>query len=123
MVPLGRLAEMVRRLQGIARERGVTIASFGHAGDGNLHVNVMFDPSDPAQLKGAQQAVSDVFANTLELGGSLSGEHGVGAVKLGFVGAEVDPVALELMRGLKRLFDPAGILNPHKAVPAEEITS
>lgn len=123
VVPLGRLAEMVRRLQGIARERGVTIASFGHAGDGNLHVNVMFDPSDPAQLKGAQQAVSDVFANTLELGGSLSGEHGVGAVKLGFVGAEVDPVALELMRGLKRLFDPAGILNPHKAVPAEEITS
>lgn len=122
VVPLGRLAEMVRRLQHISQERGVAIASFGHAGDGNLHVNVMFDPEDPVQLKGAQQAVSDVFANTLDLGGSLSGEHGVGAVKLGFVGAELDPVALELMRSVKRLFDPAGILNPHKAIPSQDMT-
>jgi len=119
-VPLGRLAETVRRIHQVARERELTIPVFGHAGDGNLHVNVMYEPGDPGQVERAHQAVSDIFAHTLALGGTLSGEHGVGTQKLGFAGAELDPVALELMRGLKRLFDPAGILNPHKAIPAPE---
>lgn len=121
VVPLGRLAEMVRRLSKIADERGIKIATFGHAGDGNLHVNIMFDPSIPEQEAAARQAVSDVFAHTLDLGGSLSGEHGVGTVKLGYVGAELDPVALELMRQVKAVFDPAGILNPHKAIPSADM--
>ncbi|MCB2187010.1 MAG: FAD-binding protein [Deltaproteobacteria bacterium] len=120
-VPLGRLAEMVDRLQGIARARGVTVATFGHAGDGNLHVNVMHDHTDPSQQEAAREAVSDIFAHTLALGGTLSGEHGVGTAKLGFVGAEIHPVALELMQGIKRLFDPANILNPHKAIPGPEM--
>lgn len=122
-VPLGKLAEMVKRAHKIGEDRGLIIAVFGHAGDGNLHVNVMHDPSDEKQMEQAEQAVTDLFAHTLKLGGTLSGEHGVGTTKLGFVGAETDPVALELMRSIKKVFDPAGILNPHKKLPSVEALS
>lgn len=121
VVPLGRLAETIRAIHAIGEKRGVLIPTFGHAGDGNLHVNVMYDAKDPEQNRQAHQAVTDVFAQVLKVGGSLSGEHGVGNAKLGYVGAELDPVAMELMRGIKRLFDPAGVLNPHKAVPSLDI--
>ncbi|MCB2192774.1 MAG: FAD-binding protein [Deltaproteobacteria bacterium] len=121
VVPLGRLAQTIRAIHAIGEKRGVLIPTFGHAGDGNLHVNVMYDASDPEQNRQAHQAVTDVFAQVLKVGGSLSGEHGVGSAKLGYVGAELDPVAMEMMRGIKKLFDPAGILNPHKAVPSPEI--
>jgi len=121
VVPLGRLAQTIRAIHAIGEKRGVLIPTFGHAGDGNLHVNVMYDASDAQQNRQAHQAVTDVFAQVLKVGGSLSGEHGVGNAKLGYVGAELDPVAMELMRGIKRLFDPAGILNPHKAVPTPDI--
>ena len=117
VVPLGKLPEMVRRLERVGQQRGLRIISFGHAGDGNLHVNIMYDGGDPDQNQAAHQAVSDIFAHTLALGGSLSGEHGVGTAKLGFVGAELDSVALELMRGLKKVFDPRGLLNPGKLLP------
>lgn len=120
-VPLGRLAEVLRAIEEIGRHRGLPIPTFGHAGDGNLHVNVMYDAKQPDQLKAAHQAVSDVFAKVLSVGGTLSGEHGVGTCKLGYVGAEIDPVALELMRGVKKLFDPANILNPHKAIPEPDM--
>jgi glycolate oxidase subunit GlcD len=120
VVPLGKLTELVSRVQEVARRLDLTIVCYGHAGDGNIHVNIMFDPQDSKQARAAEQAVSDVFAHTLSLGGTLSGEHGVGASKLGYMGAEVDPVALELMQTIKRSFDPAGILNPHKAVPMVE---
>ncbi len=118
VVPLGRLAEMMERLRGVEERWGVRLVTFGHAGDGNLHVNVMYDASR-GQTEAAHQAVGDVFAHTLALGGSLSGEHGVGIKKLGYVGAESDPAALELMRGVKRLFDPQGLLNPGKLLPPE----
>ncbi|RJX31830.1 MAG: FAD-binding protein [Desulfarculus sp.] len=121
VVPLGRLVTLMAAVHRIGAEHGLPIPTFGHAGDGNLHVNVMYDPSDPAQSQAAHRAVSEVFAVVLSLGGTLSGEHGVGLAKLGYVGARLDPVALELMRGLKRLFDPAGILNPHKAIPGPDI--
>jgi len=104
VVPLGRLPEMVRRLKDIGRQRGVSVISFGHAGDGNIHVNIMCEQTED-QMERAIQARSDVFAHTLALGGSLSGEHGVGVSKQGFVTAETDPVALELMRGLKKVLD------------------
>ncbi|MBI4800558.1 MAG: FAD-binding protein [Desulfarculus sp.] len=117
VVPLGQLAEMLRRLERVGQERGIKIISFGHAGDGNLHVNIMHDASDPRELEAAHQAVSDIFAHVLALGGSLSGEHGVGTAKLGYVAAEMDPVALELMRGLKKIFDPRGLLNPGRLPP------
>ena len=90
-VPLGRLAEVLRAIEEIGRHRGLPIPTFGHAGDGNLHVNVMYDAKQPDQLKAAHQAVSDVFAKVLSVGGTLSGEHGVGTCKLGYVGAEDRP--------------------------------
>lgn len=121
VVPLGRMAEMVRRVQAVSEKRDILIVTFGHAGDGNLHVNVMYDPDDDEATARALAAVSDVFANTLALGGTISGEHGVGVAKLGASGAEIDPVALELMHGIKKVFDPAGILNPHKAIPPLEV--
>lgn len=121
VVPLSRLAETVKAIHAIGEKRGVLIPTFGHAGDGNLHVNVMYAAADQQQNHQAHQAVTDVFALVLKMGGSLSGEHGVGVTKLGYVGAELDPVAMEIMRGIKRLFDPAGILNPHKAVPSPEM--
>ncbi len=121
VVPLGKMAEMTRRVQAIAAEREVLIVTFGHAGDGNLHVNVMYDPAEEFSVANAHKAVSDVFANTLALGGTLSGEHGVGVAKLGASGAEIDPAALELMHGIKKVFDPAGVLNPHKAIPPLEV--
>lgn len=120
VVPLGRMAEMVRRVQDIAEKRDVLIVTFGHAGDGNLHVNVMYDPRDATSIANAEKAVSDVFANTLDLGGTISGEHGVGVAKLGASGAEIDPEALALMHGIKKVFDPAGVLNPRKAIPPLE---
>jgi glycolate oxidase subunit GlcD len=122
-VPLGSLADMVGRIHRVAGERGLDIPVFGHAGDGNLHVNVLYDGGAEGQEHQAHQAVSDIFAEVLSLGGTLSGEHGVGVAKLGYVGAELDPVALELMRGVKRVFDPAGILNPHKSVPGPEVAA
>lgn len=117
VVPLGQLPEMVRRLKEIAKQRQVTVVSFGHAGDGNIHVNIMCDQSDPDQLNKAVQARSDVFAHALALRGSLSGEHGIGISKMGFVTSETDPVALELMKGLKKTFDPKNLLNPGKMWP------
>jgi glycolate oxidase subunit GlcD len=116
VVPLGRLGEMMARLRQVEAARPVTVAAFGHAGDGNLHVNVMYDLD---QVEGAHQAVGDIFAHTLALGGSLTGEHGVGIRKLGYVGAEMDPVALQMMRGVKSLFDPLNLLNPGKLLPPE----
>ena len=80
----------------------------------------MYDPDDEVSVANAHKAVSDVFANTLALGGTLSGEHGIGVAKLGASGAEIDPAALELMHGIKKVFDPAGVLNPHKAIPPLE---
>ncbi len=120
VVPLGRLAEMMDRIRRVAERTRLSIPVFGHAGDGNLHVNVMFDPEDPEQTETAHRAVSEIFDHTLSLDGSLSGEHGVGITKRPYVAAEIDPVAAELMRRIKTAFDPMGILNPHKALPAAE---
>lgn len=117
VVPISKLGRMVSRLEEISQERGLPVISFGHAGDGNLHVNIMYDASDQEQSRAAQQAVSDVFAHTLALGGSISGEHGVGITKRGYAGAELDPAAVEMMRRIKAAFDPKNILNPHKKIP------
>lgn len=120
VVPLSALAEMVRRVQAIGEKYQVATVSFGHAGDGNLHVNLMYDAGQPGQEDGALGAVNEVFAQALALGGSLSGEHGVGNTKIHHFPDEVDPVALAVMQRIKKAFDPEGLLNPGKAVPAPE---
>lgn len=119
VVPRTRLAEMVAFLRQTADARSVKIAAFGHAGDGNIHVNVMADRRDKEEYGRALEAVGEIFKKTVELGGTISGEHGVGLTKLPYVSLEMKPEVIRLSRGIKALFDPKGILNPGKAIPAE----
>jgi len=113
-VPMSRLPQLLEGVSAIVEERDLPFVIFGHAGDGNLHPKIMYDPFDPRERAAAQEAVEQVFALTCRLGGTLSGEHGIGLAKAPFLHLEHDAAALELMRGIKRLFDPKNILNPGK---------
>ncbi len=117
VVPVSRIPELIRGLERLSREHGITIVNFGHAGNGNIHVNLLFDPADPTQSAAAERCLDAVFDLVLDLRGTLSGEHGIGLVKRAFVSREIDPVTLDLMRRIKREFDPKGILNPGKTLP------
>ncbi|MBF0340672.1 MAG: FAD-binding protein [Magnetococcales bacterium] len=117
VVPVTRLAELVAGLQRIARATEVPIVSFGHAGNGNIHVNLLTDPADPARQVRAAQALEQVFDLVLQLNGTLSGEHGVGIMKRDFIPRELDPRSLVLQQAIKGIFDPRGILNPGKIFP------
>lgn len=120
VVPRSAIPEMLARIADTARRRGVLIATFGHAGDGNLHVNVMYDERDPEQHSRARAAVEDVFSAALALRGSISGEHGVGVTKAAFLEREVGEAGLRAMMALKRALDPRGVLNPGKIFPSSE---
>jgi D-lactate dehydrogenase (quinone) len=117
VVPVSRIPELVAGVQALAREFALPIVSFGHAGNGNLHVNILYDPDDAAQSARANDALARVFALAIALGGTLSGEHGIGLLKRDFMPQALDPATLALMRQLKRVFDPDGILNPGKLLP------
>lgn len=117
VVPVSRIPALVAGVRAIAHERSLPIVCFGHAGNGNLHVNLMYDPADPAQSARAQTAMAEVFALTLSLEGTLSGEHGIGLAKRDFMPQAIDAPTLALMRALKGTFDPDGILNPGKLLP------
>jgi D-lactate dehydrogenase len=97
----------------------VPIVSFGHAGNGNLHVNLMVHPDDADEMARARACRDALIEAVLGLGGSLSGEHGIGSEKRHFVDRELDPDTLAMMRDVKHLFDPNGILNPGKKLPDE----
>jgi glycolate oxidase len=113
-VPLSRLPELVSRIDAIAVRHGVTIATFGHAGDGNTHPTGCFNPGDASQRTRVAVAFGEIFAAAVELGGTITGEHGVGAAKLPFLAAQLGPAQTALLTRIKRAFDPAGILNPGK---------
>jgi D-lactate dehydrogenase len=117
VVPVSRIPALVDGVQAIAREAALAIVCFGHAGNGNLHVNILYDPTDAAQCALADEALARVFALTVSLGGTLSGEHGIGLAKRAFMPKAVSPTTLALMREVKRAFDPDGILNPGKLLP------
>lgn len=117
VVPVSRIPELVAGVQGVSREHALPIVCFGHAGNGNLHVNLMYDPADPAQSTHAHTAMAQVFALTLSLGGTLSGEHGIGLAKREFMTRAIDASTLAAMRAIKTAFDPDGILNPGKLLP------
>jgi D-lactate dehydrogenase len=120
VVPVSRIPQLVGGVRSLAEEFALAIVSFGHAGNGNLHVNILYDPADPAQQERAQAALARVFALTLSLGGTLSGEHGIGLAKRDFMPQAIDPATLLLMRQIKAAFDPAGILNPGKLLPPRD---
>lgn len=117
VVPVSRIPELISGLETLADRFGVQIVNFGHAGNGNIHVNLLVDPDDAVQMAAATPCLDAVFDLVLSLDGSLSGEHGIGWVKREFVGRELDPVALQLMAAIKRQFDPDGILNPGVGFP------
>jgi glycolate oxidase len=115
-VPRSRLPELVRRIDAIARAHGVTIVTFGHAGDGNAHPTGCFDPADRAERERVNAAFADVFQAAIDLGGTITGEHGVGAAKLPFLRSQLGPAQTALLARIKQAFDPAGILNPGKLI-------
>lgn len=114
-VPRVHIPEMIRRLDALAAQHDVLIASFGHAGDGNLHVNMLFDDEAVKARLGA--LVRGVFQAALDLGGTLSGEHGIGLAKRGYVHLEQPPELIRLQQELKQIFDPRGLMNPGKLLP------
>jgi D-lactate dehydrogenase len=117
VVPVSRIPELVTKLEELSRQFAIKIVNFGHAGNGNLHVNIMYDPSDSDQLQRAGACLEAVFSAVLQMDGTLSGEHGIGLVKRDWVGRELDDTSLRLMRAIKAQFDPDGILNPGKTLP------
>ena len=119
VVPPGSIAELLRRVDELSGRHRLPTATFGHAGDGNLHVNVLSDenPRDPDVARRIEAALADLFRATLDLGGTLSGEHGIGISKAKYMAWEQSPEVIEWQRRLKRLWDPAGLLNPGKIFP------
>lgn len=113
-VPRSKLPEMIRKIDVIAEKFSIPIVNFGHAGDGNIHVNIMIDKKVPGELEKAHAAIEEVFKGALALGGTMSGEHGVGIAKAPYIPLEITPQAALYMKTLKRALDPNNILNPGK---------
>ncbi len=114
VVPRSRVPELVQQVDEIARRHNTFVASFGHAGDGNIHVNFMCDRANPDSIRRARECVKETFALSVNLGGSISGEHGIGYVKAAYLDMAIDLPTLNMMKAIKRAFDPNGILNPGK---------
>lgn len=117
VVPRSRIAELLAICRGIAERRGIRMPAYGHAGDGNLHVNLLWDR--PEQEPDVHGAIGELFEATVALGGTLSGEHGIGALKAPYLPLEQSPALIERERRVKDAFDPRGVLNPGKIFPAE----
>jgi glycolate oxidase len=113
-VPISKLPDLLEKISDIVHSYQLPFVVFGHAGDGNLHPKIMYNAYDPEQVKRVHRAVDDIFKLTCELGGTLTGEHGIGLAKAPYLNMEHDPVALAVMRDIKRLLDPNNILNPGK---------
>lgn len=117
VVPVSALPEFLEELGRLSVKFNVANVNFGHAGNGNIHVNLLVNPDNSGEMKRAAQCLNEVFDLVIRLRGTLSGEHGVGSEKRAFVGKEIDMPTLTLMKGIKRVFDPRNILNPGKMFP------
>jgi glycolate oxidase len=113
-VPRSRVPDVVRGVREIAQRHHITIGNFGHAGDGNLHPTVLTDVRDKEEFARAEKAIDEIFALALSLGGTLSGEHGIGMAKARYLKNEIGAVGLDVMRSIKRALDPNNVLNPGK---------
>jgi glycolate oxidase len=116
-VPRSAIPEAVKRLKAISHKYGLPIVIFGHAGDGNLHPNILFDKRDPKQMEIVEKMVAEEFDIALELGGTLSGEHGVGTLKRPYMEKALGEVSVGIQKKIKQVLDPLNILNPGKVLP------
>jgi len=116
-VPRSLIPELMARLSALSEKVGLPIVNFGHAGDGNIHVNVMTDKRDPEEYKRAHEAVDEVFRICLGLSGTISGEHGIGLTKAKYIESEIGATGVEITKRIKAAFDPNYVLNPGKIVP------
>jgi glycolate oxidase len=119
-IPRSELTKLLHGIKEISGKHGVKIACFGHAGDGNVHVNALVDLSDEEAATRGYAAVREVFEKVISLGGTLSGEHGVGVAKQPYLAMQIPEKEMKIMRSIKKLFDPNNILNPNKIFPSQE---
>jgi glycolate oxidase len=117
VVPRSKVPEIIRRIEEIRQQYEIPILNFGHAGDGNIHVNIMIDREIAGMDEKAHGAITEIFRATLDLGGTMSGEHGIGLTKAPYITMELSPVQLATMKAIKRALDPNNILNPGKMFP------
>jgi glycolate oxidase len=116
-LPITKIAEFVERVEKLSAEVNLTIGIFGHAGDGNMHPTIVHDHGDLAAAERAQRAFGQIVEIAQSLGGTASGEHGIGSIKPGFVTNEISKAVIDLQRAVKKVFDPNSILNPGKKIP------
>ncbi len=114
VVPRSKIHQLVDFTEKLSQELGIVILTFGHAGDGNIHVNIMVDKDNPVEDEKGQEAKRRLFDHVITLSGTLSGEHGIGITKAPFLSLELDGTSMEFMEKIKMLFDPNNILNPGK---------
>jgi glycolate oxidase len=113
-VPISRIPELLVGIQEIAQRHGLVVATYGHAGDGNLHPQILYDEYDPKQVEKMEKVEADLFRLAISLNGTLSGEHGIGLSKANYMTLEHDPVEMALMKQIKKTLDPDNIMNPGK---------
>ena len=116
-VPRSAIPEIIQQLRRISADHGLPIVIFGHAGDGNLHPNILFDRREPEQCAKAEAMAKQIFQASLSLGGTLSGEHGIGVLKRPYLESALGPLSLDVQRRIKQALDPLDILNPGKMFP------
>jgi D-lactate dehydrogenase len=117
VVPVSALPQFLQDLGRLASKYQIANVNFGHAGNGNIHVNLLVNPDKPDEMVRAEQCLDEIFDLVIRLRGTLSGEHGVGSEKRAYVGKEIDMPTMALMKEIKRVFDPKNILNPGKLFP------
>ncbi|MBI3753516.1 MAG: FAD-binding protein [Deltaproteobacteria bacterium] len=123
VVPRSKIPDAIIGVRMVAEKYNLINANFGHAGDGNIHVNIMIDKTNTDELRRAEKAVKEIFELVLGLGGTISGEHGIGISKMPYIGMELSHTAIDVMKKIKQVLDPKGILNPGKIFPHTQLTS